>query len=110
MTTARTNPGAPKGFSPQAKGDAMNCPACSAPESDSTTTEVRGIVVCGGCGARYTVERVYLGDSYRIVKPQWADRCSSRAVYFDFDVLGSGGVGRRHGWFDPTTGLITQTG
>jgi hypothetical protein len=30
--------------------------------------------------------------------------------YFDITTLGSAGVGRRHGWFQPSTRLVTQVG
>jgi hypothetical protein len=30
--------------------------------------------------------------------------------YFDFTTVGSAGLGRRHGWYNPATKLITQVG
>jgi hypothetical protein len=30
--------------------------------------------------------------------------------YYDFTTLSSQGIGRRHGWYNPATKLIVQTG
>ena len=95
------------------------CPACS--HTKSKPYEGRGaprysncVVVCERCGAVYTEgdSFMYLGESYGIVSPSFtADpSADSRARYFDFMTLGSGGKDRRHGWFDPETGLMTQSG
>lgn len=71
-------------------------------------------------GSTYTCRRcsglvstsIYLGDSYTLVLPHWAppDVPPERTRYFDLTCLGSKGITRRHGWYDPTTRLITQVG
>jgi hypothetical protein len=63
-----------------------------------------------GCGGIYTIHRIYLGDSYAIVLPDWHTGPETTPVYYDLDVLGSAGPERRHGWFEPTTRRIVQTG
>jgi hypothetical protein len=69
-----------------------------------------GIYECAACGAIFGT--CYLGDSYGFVKPFFAaaEVPAGQSRYFDFTTLGSNGVGRRHGWFDPATKLITQVG
>lgn len=69
-----------------------------------------GVYECPHCGA--VQGECYRGDSYRIVKPQWApaDTPIENSRYFDLTVLGSDGITRQHGWFDVTTRLITQVG
>lgn len=88
----------------------MNCPACSA--TASTPHEVDGVAVCSACGAIYTTRHIYKGDSYRIVLPQWETAAHDPETerYYDLSVLGSNGAERRHGWFNPATKRITQTG
>jgi len=89
------------------KGDFMNCPACS---STKFSTDARQINTCGACGAIFA-DNIYLGESYGIVKPFMSERLDiDGARYFDFTCLGSKGITRRHGWFDPETGLILQVG
>lgn len=89
------------------KGAFMNCPACS---STQISTDARQVNTCGACGAIFA-DNLYLGDSYAIVKPFMSERVDmDDAVYFDFTCLGSKGLTRRHGWFDPETGLILQVG
>ena len=87
----------------------MTCPACSSPRSSDHPT-IFGVYTCRKCQAVYG--RCYLGDSYTIVKPWFAkeEPPAERCRYFDLDCLGSGGLTRRHGWYDPATGLITQVG
>jgi ribosomal protein L37AE/L43A len=88
---------------------ANECRACSNKRGNKETA-TRGVYTCAACGAIFGT--CYLGDSYGFVLP----RMSSAAVspedqkYFDFTTLGSAGLGRRHGWFDPTSKLITQVG
>ena len=56
----------------------------------------------------------YLGDSYSIVKPYFAPNANEipteQTRYYDLTTLGSQGIGRRHGWFDPQSRYIVQTG
>ncbi len=84
----------------------MECPACS---SKKSTTLHSGVEECSACGAVYG--RCYLGTSYEFVLPYWDDapNCPEQK-YFDFECLGSEGLTRRHGWFNPETKKITQTG
>ena len=84
----------------------MNCPNCNATKHKALKG---GFYECLGCGALHGTG--YLGDSYGLVKPYLtdADPEMKRSRYFDFTTLGSE-VGRRHGWFDPKTRLITQIG
>lgn len=95
------------------------CPACSCRKSKRY--EGRGapahgddVRECSRCKAVFTRgdSRIYLGESYGIVTPRFTTDSSAdeRARYFDLSTLGSDGLGRRHGWFDPQTGLITQVG
>jgi len=91
------------------------CPACGAQESNAREVEgYRGSVVkCNDCGGIYTREgsSIYKGDSYNLVKPWMSDRPDMEdACYFDLTVLGSDGVTRRHGWYDPQTKMILQVG
>jgi hypothetical protein len=65
------------------------------------------------CGALYTTRAIYRGDSYQAVLPGWdgVGACATgEERYFDLEVLGSDGLARRHGWYNPTTKRITQTG
>lgn len=98
-----------------ANSESPTCPCCPAKQTYSTTVEgFHGSVVrCRKCNAIYTVagSSIYKGESYGIVRPQMSNRPDMEgAVYYDFTVLGSDGVSRRHGWYDPRTKLILQTG
>lgn len=85
-----------------------NCPACS--HDRANKTERAQVYVCAKCEALFGT--CYLGDSYSMVLPYFTKDSSAdaRARYFDFTTLGSAGIGRRHGWFDPETKLVTQVG
>ena len=86
-----------------------SCPSCGAKicqrEYKKTT-----LVECGKCEAVYG--NCYLGDSYSVVSNRWADVSTpaENERYFDFTCLGSAGITRRHGWYDPGSKRITQTG
>lgn len=86
----------------------MECPACSGKRHDAT--ELIRVYRCKRCGAIFG--ECYLGDSYRLVLPYWAeaDVPAERTRYFDLMTLGGEGIQRRHGWYDPETRRITQTG
>ena len=97
----------------------MKCPACNHTKNrDYRPEKFHGEVrECAGCGAIFTRDSaaIYLGESYLIVSPWFADEkdmeaADKRARYFDLTCLGSQGMTRRHGWFDPETKRITQVG
>lgn len=92
--------------------DRTKCPGCSEPSSTVTPIGNHGAVVrCASCGGIYTRWPIYLGDTYKYVSNDWDPKGSfDGAVYYDFIYLGSEGVGRRHGWFQPKTKGIVQTG
>lgn len=85
----------------------MNCPACSSKRITFFGQAYR----CKKCDAIFS-ETIYLGDSYSLVKPWFAkDPVDPKKLrYFDFTCLGSEGITRRHGWFDPETRLVHQVG
>ena len=72
--------------------------------------DIVGVYECPHCG---TVQgQCYKGDSYKVVLPYWDNtNCNPDTwVGYDLTVLGSDGVTRRHGFFNPETHRITQTG
>jgi len=83
---------------------------CCGRKNRQEETHVPGVYRCGYCEAIYG--RCYLGQSYEFVTPRFTTdpNADSRARYFDFETIGSEGAGRRHGWYDPQTKLLTQTG
>ena len=85
------------------------CPACSCRRAVAVPGHAQ-LYRCFKCDAIYGT--LYLGESYGIVKPFFsqAEVPADRQRYFDFTTLGSNGIGRRHGWYDLATGLITQVG
>ena len=87
----------------------MSCPGCSHPQS-TPHSKVDNVVTCAGCGGIYTLSPIYRGESYQIVLPSWDEGEAAEEVYYDLTVLGSDGIQRRHGWFNPATKQITQTG
>ncbi len=81
------------------------CPACSA----KYAYPVKGrIYLCARCDAIFG--DCYLGESYEFVLPQFSATEPGVSRYYDFTCLGSKGLTRRHGWYDPATRLITQVG
>ncbi len=86
----------------------MKCPACDGQRH--RPHKVTGVFECKRCGAIHGT--CYRGDSYTLVLPYWAmhDVPPERCRYFDLDTLGSGGIERRHGWFDTESRRIVQTG
>ena len=87
----------------------MQCPSCDR-KRGQVKTEIFGVYRCSKCEAIYGT--CYLGDSYRFVLPYMTQEQvpDERLRYFDFRCLGSKGIGRRHGWYDPKTKLIVQVG
>jgi len=87
--------------------NATGCPACSA----KVAYPVKGqIYRCASCEALYGT--CYLGESYEYVLPYWVETepAADAIRYFDITTLGSQGVGRRHGWYDPASKRIVQVG
>lgn len=84
------------------------CPACNGKRRNRT--EHAGVFECRRCGAPYG--ECYRGDSYTIVRPRMTAEPvpPERCRYYNLTVLGSDGISRRHGWFDPETRLIVQIG
>lgn len=83
------------------------CPACNG----SNDIELPGgLKECAYCGCLHG--QTYLGESYRYVKPQMISsrEADQRAKPFDITCLGSKGITRRHGFYDPKTKCITQVG
>ncbi len=76
-----------------------------------------GILVCDGCGG--LLGRCYRGDSPVLmvfspgaddgVQPN-VETTDADAVYFDLDLLGSAGVERVHGFFNPADRKVLQFG
>lgn len=88
----------------------MACPGCGSLKNKPRPELGAQIYECRSCGAVHGT--CYLGDSYGIVKPflSAAPVPAEQLRYFDFITLGSAGVGRRHGWFDPATRNLVQIG
>ncbi len=83
-----------------------SCPACDSEQSHPSDLGAQ-ISECTKCGAVYGT--CYLGDSYGIVKPSFGED-GERSIYFDLTCLGSQGITRRHGWYNPETLLTMQVG
>jgi len=89
----------------------MACPACNSTKNRLWKPEKHAqIYECRTCGAIHGT--CYLGESYEIVLPYMTDKPvpPEKTRYFDFITLGSKGVERRHGWYDPETRLVVQIG
>lgn len=88
------------------------CPACN--HVCGNKEDAKHVFTCKACGALFVNDGLlYLGESYSYVIPAWdADgACAPEDQrYFDFTVLSSKGIERRHGWFNPATKRITQVG
>ena len=84
------------------------CPACDGKRRNATSHPT--VFECRRCGALYG--DCYLGDSHALVRPVLTGAAipPERCRYFDLTVLGSEGLGRRHGWYDPETRLMVQVG
>lgn len=96
------------------------CPCCGVSEKHSRKREdfdkYGRVVQCRKCQAVYTVDggSVYLGESYKIVLPYFERDPSAQSmddcIYYDLTCLGSAGISRRHGWYNPTTKRVVQVG
>ena len=83
----------------------MNCPSCN-----SSKVKANGrLHVCSKCGALFG--QCYKGDAYNHVKfNTLVDGDLSQAKYFDLTLLGSTGLQRVHGWYNPATKEVLQQG
>lgn len=86
----------------------MGCPNCGGKRKKETA--VIGTFECQKCGAIFG--QCYLGESYELVEPFFTTENvpPEKTRYYDIECLGSDGIKRRHGWFDPVTKLIVQVG
>lgn len=92
--------------------DFRRCPGCDNVRGNKV--DARGVYTCARCaGIFHNQGLLYLGDSYNYVLPHWDENGACKVEdqrYYDLTVLGSQGVVRRHGWFNPATKRITQVG
>lgn len=82
------------------------CPACGCKRSKTTATVM--VYVCTRCECLHG--RCYLGESYALVKPFMKDGELDGSKPFDLECMGSGGIRRRHGFYDPADRMILQVG
>ena len=84
------------------------CGACS---SKTFPFRINGVWVdrCSVCGG-INSESISMEESYKIVTPYMTTKevPADQTVYFDF--MNVERTERRHGWFDPKTGMVVQVG
>lgn len=91
----------------------MKCQACSGALKHSAIVglisqrEVK-VQVCRRCGGLHF--QGYRGEAYDILRINRLQANSQTQIYFDFDLVGSKGQERIHGWFDPETRTPVQFG
>jgi hypothetical protein len=86
----------------------VECPACSSREARATLADL-SVYVCGRCGCLHGT--TYLGSSYSFILPRMTSSVEGVAEFpYDLRTLGSAGVSRRHGFYQPSTKLVTQVG
>ncbi len=75
------------------------CPACNRVRGNRQFKP--GVYECAACGVIFTPRggTIYLGESYDLVLPYFADEevAPEQLRYYDLMVLGSKGMERRHG-------------
>lgn len=91
----------------------MACPACNAIRGQVLHEWLAQVYRCRACECLHGT--VYRGDLYGIVNTTRLAGPDEEGVPgsqrpFDFMVLGSDGVRRVHGWYNPTNRLMTQVG
>jgi len=92
------------------------CPGCSCTTGRPENSAPAGVYCCARCNG--LIGRCYLGDTYVLVSPWFAEpdrlremqRAHDGGRYFDLIGLGSAGIERRHGWYDPLTRRVIQAG
>ena len=97
---------------PAAPEPIPTCPGCSG--SIAAHPDGSGYGDCRRCGGLVTVRPVLgVAAAFRIVKASMG-RSTEGAEdrYFDIQYIeaATNTLARRHGWFDPATGLVTQSG
>jgi hypothetical protein len=98
----------------EGRDTSSGCPACGTVARDPAS-HASAVWYCRACKAVYS-RGISEASSQQIVLPHWSERAvdSDHTRYFDFSDgdFHPGGVAtyRRHGWYDPATGRITQTG
>jgi len=90
--------------------DPRQCRACDNIRGNKTVGKHFDVYECARCKAIFGT--CYLGESYVMVKPWMTSENvpPENQRYYDFTTIGSDGIGRRHGWYDVNSGLITQVG
>lgn len=86
------------------------CPACCHAESTVYKGTIRRCTACGAIFGETDAD-----TSYSLVKPEWASEPNlpvSKWQYYDFLITDprTGEKHRRHGWADPVSRKILQTG
>lgn len=86
----------------------MECPCCGSKRL--STPDNHQVRTCKKCGAIFG--NIYKGDLYSYVIPRFSHEevPEENLRYFDFEVLGSDGINRIHGWYDKSTKLVQQFG
>jgi len=86
------------------------CPCCGV-TPNFATFQFGWVQVCPNCGAMFGVAPSYQ-ETLKLVKSKWDDKDPEifTEAYYDFMFPINGEAVRRHGWFNPATGCITQTG
>lgn len=111
MASQTTNPNPQTWDEIQASIANGGCPGCGG--RPGRPTSVAGVVHCQRCGGIFG--SCAAAEAQTLVRSEWSTdpEADSRAIGFDLtitDLPREQGGGRRHGWFDPTTKRITQTG
>lgn len=90
----------------------MQCPACNGKRARQASPDVFGVYRCSRKGCQAVFGQCYKGDSYQFVLPYMATETvpHERLRFYDLTLLGSDGVHRSHGWYDPETRLVHQVG
>lgn len=87
----------------------VSCPSCGSSRDSRQVVGRSQLYVCGRCGSLHGT--AYLGESYEFVLPYMTSSVEGVAEFpYDLVTLGSRGVERRHGFYQPSTKLITQVG
>lgn len=92
----------------------MKCKCCDRKISQKALNThydgIMGIFECNHCGA--IQGQCYKGQSYQVVLPFFSTEAIDSAdwKYFDIKCLGSDGISRRHGWFNPNDRKLIQAG